>query len=573
MYGPTETAIHCTLQPRLSTSASTKMIGFPLDTVSAFVVSPLSEGESPSAFSILPIGEEGELAVGGPQVAEEYLNRPELTATSFIHHPDYGYLYRTGDRAKLRLDGTLECLGRVVTGQVKLRGQRIELGEIEQIIMKVESCRATTVLIIEEVLVAFCATGSRKASRADVLKTCKQWLPGIMVPSEVIFMNHMPQLPSGKIDRNSLVTTFRQTLQRDVSKPRDLDTVTDDTVLEILQQSLQKDLVPGSSLASAGLDSLQAIRLASRVRSQGYHLTALDVLSATTVDDLLQVMKSTKPTNNIWQHEKPSSVGDTQQDIPELEKWHTKIACTLPCTPQQEAMLAETIARPKAYCNWVEIELTMLHTIQEIQTALQQLAQGNEILRSGFYPAMMKDGTFVQVVWKELDVSCIQHVGEFSRLYSLGSYESLLRPLSIQAKTHNGKSRLLLQIHHALYDGWSLDLILQDLGDLLHGRNAIQRQQFREVIQFYNDHTPASRSADEEYWAEFLRDRPELSLPNFNGKIIENAATCSFAGRSAVKLQSLHERSREITVNPQVYFQAATAFVFSLYFGRYRLPE
>ncbi|KAI2474785.1 Nonribosomal peptide synthetase 2 [Pyrenophora tritici-repentis] len=92
-------------------------------------------------YEIIPVGQIGELAIGGPQVAEEYLNRPDLTSASFVDHLYYGRLYRTGDRAKINEHGILECLGRVVAGQVKLRGQRVELGEIEKAIMKMESCR------------------------------------------------------------------------------------------------------------------------------------------------------------------------------------------------------------------------------------------------------------------------------------------------------------------------------------------------------------------------------------------------------------------------------------------------
>ena len=57
-----------------------------------------------TSVTILPWGEEGELVLGGPQIAQEYLRRPELTAASFIDHPQFGRLYRTGDRARFRDD-------------------------------------------------------------------------------------------------------------------------------------------------------------------------------------------------------------------------------------------------------------------------------------------------------------------------------------------------------------------------------------------------------------------------------------------------------------------------------------
>lgn len=124
MYGPTEAAIHCTVQASFSKTMPPSSIGVPLDTVSAFVIKPASSDDhSHEPIEILPIGEEGELAVGGHQLAEGYLKRPEQTAASFTYHREYGMLYRTGDLARLTSSGILECLGRITSGQVKLRGQ------------------------------------------------------------------------------------------------------------------------------------------------------------------------------------------------------------------------------------------------------------------------------------------------------------------------------------------------------------------------------------------------------------------------------------------------------------------
>ena len=124
LYGPTEATIHCTLQPTLTSDMPVGNIGTPLDTVSAFIIKPPVEDGVPSAeVEILPIGEDGELAVGGHQLADGYLNRPEQTKAAFVNHPQYGRLYRTGDRARLTTAGMLECSGRISSGQVKLRGQ------------------------------------------------------------------------------------------------------------------------------------------------------------------------------------------------------------------------------------------------------------------------------------------------------------------------------------------------------------------------------------------------------------------------------------------------------------------
>lgn len=124
MYGPTEATIHCTLQTFFPQEMSCGTIGIPFETVSCFIVDTNeSNDDTPSTLSILPRGEEGELAIGGYQLADGYLNREEQTKAAFVKHPQFGMLYRTGDRAKMLPDGKLECFGRISNGQVKLRGQ------------------------------------------------------------------------------------------------------------------------------------------------------------------------------------------------------------------------------------------------------------------------------------------------------------------------------------------------------------------------------------------------------------------------------------------------------------------
>ncbi|KAH7078060.1 hypothetical protein BKA63DRAFT_410193 [Paraphoma chrysanthemicola] len=565
MYGPTEAAIHCTLQPHLSVSSSTSSIGYPLDSVSAFIVAPALDGDTTTAFTVLPVEEEGELAVGGHQIAREYLNRPELTATSFMRHPVYGDVYRTGDRAKLRRDGTLECLGRIVSGQVKLRGQRVELGEVEQIIMKTRDVRATTVLVIDELLVAFCAIGSAAVQSSDVLQMCKRWLPDIMVPSQIQFVRCMPQLPSGKIDKGSLNRLYHASSNGNGPAQAAGDVTANHPILTIFESQLNQHFTLNSNLINSGLSSLQAIKLASQLRAKGYDVSTAQLLSTNTIADLLQAASDRQKQASGRLRKGTSCTNTDLKEYPALRRWWPEISFTLPCTQLQEAMLTETVIRPSAYCNWVEVDLGGVYTFEEISEAICQLAQLNEILRTGFCAGTQHGGTFLQIVWAGVDSSQLRKVNEFSKQFSLGSPESLLRPLSVQIKSRGETSRLLLQIHHALYDGWSLDLVLEDLNSILHGRPAAQRPQFREVVRHYEEVRASSQETALNFWSELLSDRADVSLPNYNGKLIEGQSTRCWRGRSAVDPLKLWQRSRELSLSPQVFYQTALAFVLSLY--------
>jgi len=572
MYGPTEAAIHCTLQPKFACHHSVGNIGFPLDTVTTIVAAPLSRQESEHSVEVLPLGETGELVIGGPQIAEEYYNRSRLTAESFFQDTQFGYIYRTGDKARLHPDGTIECLGRITSGQVKWRGQRLELGEIEHAILRLDGCFSAVVLIVEDTLVAFCAIRSVDITSTAVIHACKKWLPEYMAPTEVIILQYMPQLSSGKVDKQALRSLYLDRRQRhDSQHQHQSNDRVDDMILSSLRSVLGRNVAYDDDLTNLGLDSLRSIRISSALRSHGYNIGPVDVLLAQSVTDLCKVCI----TNIKSQKKETTSISidsSLLSRMTELQGLYDDIADVLPCTPLQEAMLTETLRSPGAYCNWIEVELFGPNTFPRIQELLRELVQQNEILRSGFCMVNSKSTrSFVQIVWKRMIPNSVKEVRSFSRTYSLGSSQSLLHPFSVQVKTVNKKPRLLFHIHHSLYDGWSFELILKELSELLAGRAVTVRPQFREVVQHYLQ-LPGSGELDKskQYWSDLLRGYRPVSFPNFNGKEVISHGLRSLHGESAVGLIPLSTIAKQQAVHPQVFFQTAISQLISLYVG---VPE
>ncbi|KAJ4406130.1 hypothetical protein N0V91_004802 [Didymella pomorum] len=480
----------------------------------------------------------------------------------------YGRLYRTGDRARFRDDGTIECLGRIIGGQVKLRGQRVELGEIEQAIMKVRGCRVAVATIINDNLVAFCTTDSQSTPRTEVLEVCKRWLPAFMVPSDVLIVPNMPQLPSGKTDKRSLEKLYLNSRQHQNTAVIPTDDPAALTILHLAEDSLSQKLSLYSDLTAAGLDSLRAIRLASSLRQEGYDVSAVALLSVQTLQDLIRACKKNPALN-----ERPNSTAGLSLDniatlSTELDFEEAVIDSILPCTPLQEAMLTETLSRPSAYCNWVELELTITRSHNEILAAITQLAKQNSILRSGFCTPTTGTQNFLQITWKALDQAQCREVSGFTRVYSLDTPEALLRPFKVQIRDSQGTQRILVQLHHALYDGWSFDLLLVDLDKILRGSRPTMRPQFRDVSQYYVERQQTSAPAeDREYWARLLQDHVSSRLVNYNGETKTAKALQSYKARSSVNVGRLSERARLLAINPQVFFQAAVGYILSLYVG------
>ncbi len=209
-YGPTEntTFTACHLIGALGEGAVSVPIGRPIANTTAYV---LDDGGEP-----VPIGVHGELAAGGDGLARGYFGRPELTAERFVPDGVSGLsgarLYRTGDRVRAAVDGTLDYLGRR-DGQVKIRGFRIELGEIEAALADHPRVARAAVIVrgeraAERRLAAFFVPAvpeqTPEPTPAELRAFLRARLPEHMVPSAFLRLAALPLNANGKADRRAL---------------------------------------------------------------------------------------------------------------------------------------------------------------------------------------------------------------------------------------------------------------------------------------------------------------------------------------------------------------------------------
>ena len=206
-YGPTETVVGCCVYEVLPEDPrnGSVPIGRPVANTQLYVLD--------QSLRQVPVGETGELYIGGAGVARGYLNRPDLTAERFIDDPFSGVpgarLYKSGDLARYRADGTLEFLGRA-DDQVKIRGYRIELGEVEAALAAHPSVKSCAVLAREDEpgekrLVGYVvAKGSDLPATVELRTFMHQSLPEYMIPAQIVFLDTLPLTANGKVDRNAL---------------------------------------------------------------------------------------------------------------------------------------------------------------------------------------------------------------------------------------------------------------------------------------------------------------------------------------------------------------------------------
>jgi acyl-coenzyme A synthetase/AMP-(fatty) acid ligase len=204
LYGPTEDTTYSTYA-LVEKGEREPSIGRPISNTQVYILD--------SCLQPVPVGVPGELYIGGDGLARGYLNRPELTSERFIPHPfsneTGARLYKTGDLARYRTDGTIEHSGRL-DYQVKIRGFRIELGEIEALLAQHPAVQQAVVVVREDSpgdkrLIAYVVLyKGQSATASDLRDQVKKELPSYMMPSAFVELEALPLTPNGKVDRQAL---------------------------------------------------------------------------------------------------------------------------------------------------------------------------------------------------------------------------------------------------------------------------------------------------------------------------------------------------------------------------------
>jgi enterobactin synthetase component F len=286
LYGPTEAAVDVSHHTCAPGGSGPVPIGRPVWNTRLYVLD--------AARHLCPPGVQGELFIAGTQLADGYLDRPELTAARFTPDP-FGppgsRMYRTGDLARWRADGEVEYLGRT-DHQVKLRGQRIELGEIEAALAARSGVDGACALVREDRLVGY-VTGS--ADPVAVRAALARELPEHMVPAAVVGLEAFPLSPNGKLDRGALpAPVFGGGMDR-----RRPATAREETLTRLFAEVLGVGRVgPDDAFFDLGGTSLLAVRLAARVREEcGAELTVGSLFEAQTPAALAARVGSAGPAS------------------------------------------------------------------------------------------------------------------------------------------------------------------------------------------------------------------------------------------------------------------------------------
>jgi amino acid adenylation domain-containing protein/non-ribosomal peptide synthase protein (TIGR01720 family) len=451
-YGPTEATVVTALQRLNSPAGADLSIGKPISNARVYV---LDKYLQPA-----PIGVPGELHIGGTCLARGYWQRPELTAEKFIQNPIAGAtcdrLYKTGDLARFRADGTLEYLGRV-DNQVKVRGFRVELGEIEAVLRQHPQVLQAVVIAGEEIpgqkrLVAYIVPHHHQPTIDELRHFLKQKLPSYMVPSGFVLLETLPMTPNQKVDYRALPTRdFSRSVEDEFVAPR---TPTEEKLAAIWSEILKVEKIGiHDNFFELGGDSILSIQIISRANRAGIQISPKQLFKYQTVAELAAVAGIT--------HSIKAEQGlVTGQVLP---------------TPIQQWFFEQKLSEPHYFNQSVLLEVPPLHK-EQLQQVVQQLLLHHDALRlrfvqSGSHWQQINAATHETVPLNVIDLS---HLPKEAQQTAINAVDAELQA-SLNLSTGpiaqvalfklglNQPDRLLLIIHHLAVDGISWRILLEDL--------------------------------------------------------------------------------------------------------------
>ena len=482
---------------------------------------------------LAPIGALGELAIEGPSVARGYMGDKKRTEKQFTSNPEWKKrireqfgenhswkrVFRTGDLVRYNIDGSLHFVGRK-DHQMKINGQRLELTAIEHHIAACVEIAMSGFLHIAVVaakteangstkLLAFlgletsrgpdspCQMVSKKLKDMEALKAALKrhllrCLPTYMVPVDFIFLQHMPLTTSGKINRLRLHETAAHALFDD--QKRNLD-ASDSNGKQIATMPRQRVLIQswakilGIKDASImlhdcffrrGGDSIAAIKMTASLREKGFIISVSDIFKFSTLSDMASVLvKENKhlppaapaPFSLI---ENPQTILDAI--LEELDMHIDHIEDVYPCTHMQQGLIALTVRNPHAYIGRYTWQLDKMLDAERFKDAWKAAWFHNPILRTRV--VQIPDGVFQVVMRTDMPWNTVTYITgcDGKELIEININHGPL------VQFYFSKESFRLDIHHSLFDEWSLDLIMGQVERAYAGEK-LHTQPFSPFVQ------------------------------------------------------------------------------------------
>ena len=576
MYGPAETTIFATFFDLLREPTYAGYLGAP-KLCNVWLTVPGSPD------TLTAIGAVGEIWIEGPVVGRGYLHDEVKTSAAFVSDPPWllagslgdngrtGRLYRSGDMARYRTDGSLEFAGRR-DDQIKLRGQRLELGEIEFRTKEYLASQATTTELVvavevmqpkgqpSQLIVAFVAPSysireadefhaSTRQTIAGIDGALARTLPLYMIPSAYMTLSNMPRNISDKIDRRHLrelgsSLTLEQldcrSLQEAESQSRQPQSKAEKRLQSLWAKVLRR---PADSISAddvflrIGGDSILAMRLAASARKAGIKLAVKDILQQPRLCDQALLVEQPRGVRDVVSSQ-PETIPAFALLEPGLDDLRLRqevssqlqgkispgqIKDVFPCTPLQEGLLTLTTKQPGDYVATKQFNLATTVDLELLEDAWVRAVSAIETLRTRI--VSISGHGLVQVVLDLPEESVRNDVHAKCNVEEMGLGTALchaeINPPSIDGWQ---PASFTLMIHHSLYDGWSLPMLIHAIEEAYEGRLEISSLPFQAFIKYTRENL--NQGDSDVFWGTQLQGSEVIHFPALPSPDYSPRANC-----------------------------------------------
>jgi tyrocidine synthetase-3 len=472
-YGPTEATVGCVIHryEGEDSGRNSVLIGKPAPNNQIYIFD--------QGLSLLPVGVEGEVYIGGAQLFRGYISSAEQTASRLIPHPNNPgeLLYRTGDLARWLPDGNMEFLGRI-DEQVKIRGYRIELGEIEHHLASHPGIEASIVVAREKdgskYLVGYYVSAEALPA-ADMQNYLSDYLPEYMVPAIYVHLASMPLTLNGKIDRKALPDPELSSKSNDYVAPR---TKVEKLLCEVWSEVLRiENIGITDNFYSVGGDSIRSIQICSKIKKAGYKLTVQDLIT-----DLIIEKIAARITHDIEDKEDAHLRRKIEDEFTKVrEKINAEgtvhevgeIEDVYPMSDIQKGMTFHSMKENGTgtyHDQMLDIVELKNFNLGLFEKSLLLLVEKHAILKTGFHLDQGEE-RFLQIVYKTIlmdfryeDISHLSTADQRSFMENEFATD-LKKPFELSAPGVLWRYRvyslgedlfaMCFIFHHAIIDGWS----------------------------------------------------------------------------------------------------------------------
>jgi long-chain acyl-CoA synthetase len=200
-YGMTETTAVSHSTPFDRPKAGS--FGVPLPSVSAAIVTI-------DGTEFIPVGEEGELILNGPNIMQGYWKRPKDTEESIIEIDGKKWL-RTGDLVRMDEEGYFHFFDRK-RDLIKYKGYSVFARHVEEVLYSHPQIKAAGVVGVPDpkvgqLIKAYVVLQSEargKISEEEIINFCKENLAHYKVPKIIEFRGELPKTDVGKVSHREL---------------------------------------------------------------------------------------------------------------------------------------------------------------------------------------------------------------------------------------------------------------------------------------------------------------------------------------------------------------------------------